>query len=52
MYRSQSRETQKLFDETRKLEAERRHFDRQSWQSLAIAMIALVASIIAIAIRR
>jgi hypothetical protein len=43
-------ETQKFFEESRKLDAERRHFDRQTWQPMAIAVLALVASIFALVI--
>lgn len=42
-------ETQKLFEESRKLDAERRH---QTWQPMAIAVLALVASIFALVMAR
>ena len=44
-------EARKLTAEAHKLAAESRHFDRQSWQPMAIAIIALVASIFALAMR-
>jgi len=45
-------ETQKLIEESHKLAAETRHFDRQTWQPMAIAVLALVASIVALVLRR
>jgi len=45
-------ESQKLSAEERKLTSESRHFDRQTWQPMAIALLALVASIIALVLRR
>jgi len=45
-------ETQKLIAESQKLSAETRHFDRQTWQPMAIAVLALIASMIALVLRR
>jgi len=45
-------ESQKLSAEQRKLASESRHFDRQTWQPMAIAVLALIASMIALVLRR
>ena len=45
-------ETIKLTEEARKLDAESQHFDRQpAWQPMAVALIALVVSILALVLR-